>query len=451
MSEISLSEDGEFAPKIRKSLDLQDLSLKTVSGPFAPTDFDKMRPEPLCLDGKVCNEAPKSRAVQHIPTQRRMTSEAFPRQKLVDADEFRETMIALARRSTREPRSRPAPENPRPINLKLSATPLVEALAQAAEHRKAVMELASKFESPPDLSFPVTPVKLTQEEKMDSSDQSSPSEPSNNMHQTRTISRRCSVQGSSNQVILLQSEGNDESVHVKNKLFRIDFASIPIHDTVKLVRIMEKVAARKILRAWRKGRKATEKYRLEIRKMKSFMKEVVISALKANKQIRDELRGIRDNLLKKAEAEPACPAAPPDSLPLSSYLETLSVHPKIGPFKSARLLLDSSVKSPKMIDFLINDLILGEHRNAVRLCVGQPTLHPKALVVVIFLDSVSPEEWLARISKSSHVFAYDKAFPLTQGSAGCVPWEVLIRKHMSDIYPDWIEFSRRNLTHNSLS
>jgi hypothetical protein len=226
-----------------------------------------------------------------------------------------------------------------------------------------------------------------------------------------------------------------------------------INVALRLVRIVERVAARRILRAWRRRRKATEKYREEISKMKTFMKEVVVSALKANRQIRDELRGIRDQMLKTAVAKLPSPVVyTPKSEIFQSPDEREIVRPsKPLEFRSARVLLDSAVKSPKMIDFLLTDLTLGADRTCVRLCIGQPTLHVKAFVVVILLDTLSPEEWLARIVKSTHVYAYDRAFPLSQLTTAGVPWEVRIRKDMSTIIPDWVESGGRNQIHNSLS
>lgn len=447
MSEVSVLGGPEYAPKIRNHLDLRDLSLRTESGPFAPTDFDKLKPECLNIQMKSCMDNASSRTEIRLrfPPQLYLTNEPPFRQKLVDPEELRERLITLAQNHSQFLSSRTIEENPRRPKNRLSTSPLVEALSQAVERKRAAAELSSKFGEPPVISFPVTPLKPPQEDKVEERASSPPSAKSSNpeeLQSNNSVSETVIRQDSPITLVTL-SDTKSESSRSPMVQSRNITSVFRICDTVRLVRIVEKIAARKILRAWRKRRKATEKYRVEIKQMKSFMKEVVVSALKANKQIRDELRGIRGQMVDDTARKLS------STSPTRDIITNLAS--KEPPFKSARLLLDSSVKSPIMIDMLINDLTLGENRNSVRFCVGQPTLHPKALVVVLLIESVSRDEWLARIAKSSPVFAYDRAFPLTQGAATGVPWEVLIRRDMSEIHPDWVEFSGRNVVYNSLS
>jgi hypothetical protein len=162
-----------------------------------------------------------------------------------------------------------------------------------------------------------------------------------------------------------------------------------------------------------------------------MMKEVVMSALSNSRLIRDELTGIRNELSKTPKPATVLPPAPQTPNPVTSGTE-------VPVFKSVRVLLGPGVTSPIAMDRFIDDLTAGKGRNAIRLCVAQQTLHPKAFVIVAAVDNLSIEEWQSRIVNSFYVYAWDRAFPLYQSTMPGLPWEIRVKNGMSSIIPQWI-------------
>jgi len=162
-----------------------------------------------------------------------------------------------------------------------------------------------------------------------------------------------------------------------------------------------------------------------------MMKEVVMSALSNSRLIRDELTGIRNELLKT----PRSPAVLYPPIPPPTIEQSIPDNP---PFKSARVLLGPNVSSPIAMDKFIDDITAGRGRDAVRLCVAQQTLHPRAFVIVVTLENLCVEEWKSRIMNSYYVYAWDRAFPLFQTTMPGLPWEIRVKNGMSAIQPQWI-------------
>jgi len=209
-------------------------------------------------------------------------------------------------------------------------------------------------------------------------------------------------------------------------------------DQLRLVRIREKMAARRILKSWRRydHRRRVQQSRQDAsdKHFKAMMKDVVMSALSNSRLIRDELAGIRNELLKTPMPSPvplSIPMPPPPQSP------NLNARPSEPLFKSARVLLGPNVLSPGAMDKFIDDLTAGKGRNAIRLCVAQQTLHPKAFIIVALLDNMSVEEWKSRLMNSYYVYAWDRAFPLYQSTIPGLPWEIRVKNEMSSIQPQW--------------
>jgi hypothetical protein len=104
---------------------------------------------------------------------------------------------------------------------------------------------------------------------------------------------------------------------------------------------------------------------------------------------------------------------------------------------SARVLLNSNVGSPLAIQKFLNEILGQDGKEILRLAIGQPTLHPKAFVLVVCRPKLSKEEWIAKLLRSSSVDCIDQSFILDLSTRHSLPWEVRIRSEMIAITPNW--------------
>ena len=399
----------EYVAEIRKKVDLTDLKLWEAPVVEDRVEIRCVSPSSnyshgkcgICLcreDTCKCCSGVLGTFTPSMPRKRLIGEEGRPR--LVDTDDFRKSLVSMAQSiitnqkslqsQAEEAKKKPTvllrgyQEQPRESD-RLDASPLIDALKKAAQR------------TPDD--YPIVPPIPFESNQKESSVQTGLTSKVRTSHSLTVLTAR---------------------------------------DQLKLVRIREKISARRILKCWRRydRRRRLSRTRQDEsdKHFKAMMKDVVLSALSNSRLIRDELAGIRNDLLKTPLASPVpIPLhIPPPQLP--SPVATVQRDPI---FKSARVLLGPNVLSPVAMDKFIDDLTDGKGRNAVRLCVAQHTLHPKAFVVVLSLDNMSVEEWKSRIMNSYYVYAWDQSFPLFQATIPGLPWEVRVKNEMSSIQPQW--------------
>ena len=440
MADATAAPSDSFTPSILKRVQLDDLKIsaapqgETLAAPrpLSPRSVQSSHNCRACSDkgsiyqGSPCGEPGRIQLPFGLMVKPQ-------RPKLVNVDEFRRSLEGLAQTIASKQPGAVSPTGPH-VHVshpdRLSASPLIEALAKAADERVSQPSSAhaSTPATPSDHSSGTAPMRLP------------PIPPV----KCGAASRRSSL-GSDRRGKGLRFDGQTSTrslpITPVTSAAPVGSALLTIHGTVRLVRIVEKMSARKILRAWRKHR-ARQSRRPSLKpdkNMKSLMKDVVLSALSNSRLIRDELMGLRNEMGRQSPARP--PLVPPLALP--------GVPSGNPPFKSVRVLLGPSVQSPAMMDKFIDDITAGRGRNGVRLCVGQPTLHPKAFVVVILMESLTVEEWESRIANCYYVYAYDRAFPLYQSTVPGLPWEIRVRTDMTQVAPQWVQTGGASLVHNS--
>jgi hypothetical protein len=211
------------------------------------------------------------------------------------------------------------------------------------------------------------------------------------------------------------------------------------------------------------------------KQMKRMLRDVVVSALNNSRLIREELvqihrdirtspRGDYSHSTRSKHAVDIIKSSPVvlamsryDSAPVDSLddkqhsrlgvppLNFSSVHgmeqgscaPQFS-IACARVLLSSSVSSPLCVEKLLLDLTRDLGRNMLKLCAGQPTLHPRALVVAVCWRDLDLVQWASRIKQSVYIESYDGAFPQVIPIQASIPWEIRLRGSMSSIAPEWI-------------
>jgi hypothetical protein len=398
----------EFVPEIRKKIDLSDLRLwvapvleeKIEIRCFSPqSDFVHGKCPICCCRVDVCECCSHKQEPFSPPSTRRRSIGHDRRPRLVNTEDFRKSLVSMAQsiitnQKSLQQQASEAYHIPKVYTRStqelskgrdcLDTSPLIDAFKKVAQR-------------PPD-DFPIVPpIPFTSNQ------------------------RESSVQTGRDQVRTSAAT-----------------AALTARDQLKLVRLREKISARRILRCWRRYDHRRRLYKSRQNEsdkhLKSMMKDVVMSALSNSRLIRDELTGIRNELLKTPATSPApvtLPLPPPQLSPFSAPA------PREPIFKSVRVLLGPSVLSPVAMDKFIDDLIAGKGRNAVRLCVSQQTLHPKAFIVVVSLENMSVDEWKSRVMNSYYVYAWDQAFPLYQSTIPGLPWEIRVKNEMSAIQPRW--------------
>lgn len=459
---------GEFTPSIRRNVKLDDLSIRDE---YSLSKRARIHPHtPMSrkadegLNGH--SEGPRRNSLPGIFLHNRID-----RPRLVDVHEFRNSVSAWVDAVTRG-RNVQAAESRRAQSTtggidRLDASPLVRALRQSISSDGGLR----KGSSLP--GTPLTPSISTPLENPGFSLESATSEPVKD-----TVSKRMAPRND----LVLQSSVPESISALRSSLrlppipspsrhtsARVSSASSPtikqlhpsvtsnqsssvfsVHDTLKLVRIIQRIAARKILRAWRRCRepkspiepkKKKSKATAGEKKIKAIMKDLALSTLTNSRLIREELMGIRQGLSQQPVSK--APIVRGTSVVNFSKPPPMSVCP---PFKSCRILIGPAVLSPVMMDRMIDDLTAGRGRNGVRLCIAQPEVNPRAFVLVIVLNTLSMDEWISRISNCFYIFAYDRAFPFCQNSSPGIPWEITVRNDMYQISPEWVETGGTQVT-----
>ena len=399
-SDTAISDD--FSPSILKRVNLQDTALKATPGESSwevkpsPPPLRTFRSCQCCSTRSACVMGDGGISHETFSTQmRRRLGNGRERPKLVSADEFHDALMGMARRmaNTQDAGNTSGVSKgliTHPVSAppeRLSTVPLIEAFRRAASSSAGPSvghssrgPLSSKSSSQGPESPPLTVVVCRVEEAC------------------LTESRQPTVLG--------------------------------WKDSVRLVRILEKICARRIWRVWKRYRirqRRLEQRILETlkkeneRTKREMLKEVALSALSNSRQIREELIDIRTTLND----------GPPTTVHASSPLSG----PKACVFKSGRVLLKSSVQSPASMDRFLATLT--PDRSAVRLCMGQSTLHARAFVVVLVRESISESEWRHRLATNAFVEALDSNFPFAQTTQPGLPWEVRVRSDMALIVPNW--------------
>jgi len=420
--QLSAGRGVDYVPEIRKKVDLSDLNLwmgitvdeKVEIRCISPTSDYSIGKCPACccrIDVCECCSHKPDPFIPKITRRRSMGEDGRPR--LVDTEDFRKSLVSMAQsiitnqrslqqqaeEGNRKPRVllRGYQEVPRSKD-RLDTSPLIDAFKKAAQR--------------PQDDFPIIPPIPFTSHQRESSVQTGAPNRKTTPSPTTVLSAR---------------------------------------DQLRLVRIREKIAARRILRCWRtyhRRRRVRQSRQDESDKhFKAMMKDVVMSALSNSRLIRDELTGIRNELLKTPATSPVPMTLPLPPPPQSPFNRSAPIEPI---FKSTRVLLGPNVLSPVAMDKFIDDLTAGKGRNAIRLCVAQQTLHPKAFIVVASLDNMSVEEWKSRIMNSYYVYAWDQAFPLYQTTMPGLPWEIRVKNEMSAIQPQWASIGIRANSNSSI-
>jgi hypothetical protein len=169
--------------------------------------------------------------------------------------------------------------------------------------------------------------------------------------------------------------------------------------------------------------------------MKVVLRDVVLSALTNSRLIREELASIRQEI-HLASPPPRVITEPTNSSPAMNLLKSSTkmvvsspviISPVVSGVSSAvsesdsdiiepaesvtrlpqmdlglkkfsprpvsvrcaRLQLSASVLSPSEIEKLLSSVSAGAGRETVRLSVGQPTVHPKAFIVVVIQENLA--------------------------------------------------------------
>jgi hypothetical protein len=325
---------------------------------------------------------------------------------LVEKEEFQkvlnELIVSVKNHKYKAPRPNSSPRSDR-----LDVSPLIHAL------RRGMIESTQSVPVPSGVPFSKeieTPILLESPTSSSISIRLPPIPPSGNKSKRSRSSSVSRISITNKSDMALSSPGKLE-----------------MKDHIRLVRIVERIAARKILRAWTRFKKKRMRKSSD-KQLKTLVKEMALGALSNAKLIREELALIRDEISHTPRSNVSLLSTPP---PIRST-------PSVSSLKSARLLMGPSVMSPSVMNKFLDYLTMNKGRDLTRLCVGQPSLHTKALVVVVLLDSLSVDDWLSHVVSCPFISAYDTAFPLSQMYLqGGPPWEIRVRSDMGTIVPVW--------------
>ena len=230
----------------------------------------------------------------------------------------------------------------------------------------------------------------------------------------------------------------------------------------RVVKLAEQLAARRILHEWTNRKDETTTINAGIQEtnkyqhMKRLLKDVVNSSLHNSRLIREELIAIHSDLNKDQPRRIDLITGSPVVIPFVSGDESPKV--RIPPLNiqslnalneasspgrpaflfAARVLLRGSVSSPGAVEEMLTELTRDIGRDTIKMCIGQITMHPKALVLVVKCNNASlSADWVIRIRNCKYIEAYDESFPMDLSGPAPLPWEVRIKSNMASIQPQW--------------
>jgi len=248
----------------------------------------------------------------------------------------------------------------------------------------------------------------------------------------------------------------------------------------RAARLRERIETHKIISQMMENERSSHVVRGEskkYKKMKRILKDVVMSALNNSRLIRQELVAIHADLVRspvservasgpsrkvvdlitsspvviasmphrtefhKMESPDPKQSRPPIEMPPVALSQTVTNEtPKHAQFSlaCARVILHSTVSSPAAIETALNDLTGHSGRQSLKMCTGQPAVHQRALVMVVKAPELEPESWFKNVLVSRHIEAYDRAFPIELRAPPGLPWEVRARALMSSVVPEWV-------------
>jgi hypothetical protein len=209
--------------------------------------------------------------------------------------------------------------------------------------------------------------------------------------------------------------------------------------------------------------------------MKRVLRDMVLSALSNSRLIRDELTAILRSdsthpprrIQKLISSSPIILSAPnpfqvmnergmsdyhavvsitpaiPESIAVGSNHEAIAT--EVQPLRSsvdakvlsARVILSNSVSSPKSMDLLFADVCFGQAAGALRFFTPQPSVHPRAFIIVVNIISGSVTGWIESLRRSRYIEAIDISFPVDRSGRHPIPWEIRVRADMSSVVPQW--------------
>ena len=419
MSAVDAASLKEYVPRISKSVNLDDTAMRSAADESL-IEMKYNRPSHVkvcqCLSRKDCCCA---RDASFVPILARgavpsATYSLRERPKLVSVDVFEKSLLGIARSVT----SKEVGVDASP-DRRMNTFPLIEAF------KRVVIDKHMEGFNLPSVLFAdsvkssASPI-VTPKPEVSVSSQSSQSSP------IVTSKLGFSVTPPSASPIVTPAE------MVAASPIMIDIPNVSHtlspHEQIRLVRILEKISGRRILHTWRIywKRKKREDYRLEMK-----IKELIALSFPA-----ESVKPVPILAPNNDSSDHPC-----TSSVMSASLEALensrrireelaTIHTTQSVFKSVRVLLADTVCSPDMMDSLLSNF-------SVRLCVSQPTLHPKALVLV----AAFPEpltRWMSTLDELRCYFsAIDVNFPFMQSTQPGLPWEVRVRTDMAVIVPNW--------------
>ena len=469
MDAQSVSSEDPFVPSVRKRVDLDAI----LSPRISLDSTNRIRSEissflpPPTVQGLMPPTVPVSAKLEAPPN-----SELFPpsvrgwsRPRLVDAGEFRETLLGVAREIAETTGKSDSHQDSVVQTLPLTGSPpvgvqLPEPQQPVAEANERVPELVAEGnETVPEI--PCHQPEKTADERLEEAPPALvPSE------------RRDSV--SINALVQAMSSPADESPRRIRKLrARRSRSKSRSPD----LRLREKLATERLLAELvRKEDRAVDRVHTDnkkYKKMKRLLKDVVMSALNNSRLIRQELVAIHADLIRSPVSEKSISTQPRKVVDLITsspvviasltnpseqsevYIPPLvlpsnlgSESPKITPgsgfsIACARVILHGTATSPAAIEEALNGLTGYNGREILKMCTGQPTIHPRALVLVVKAPNLDPESWFRNVKVSPHIDAYDGAFPLDLKTSPGIPWEVKVRSEMNSVIPDWVPVTFR--------
>jgi hypothetical protein len=421
MSELTDVTEDSYKPSIRRRVNLDAILKGNIPEQSGAAHSSRISsptiPVHACSDSPKISEASRTNSpnIGKVSTRYPPPSvREWTRPHLVNVDEFRETLLSTARDMISKSEEVVNDDVPTVEPEKISTGPLIQALVQPQP--QGVKDVPEQNKS------------------------------RNRRALTRSPSRRRRADSCSPN---RRREGYRRSPTRSPDILR------------RATRIAEQIAARTIINEWKERRAvvpAEAEYREEksAKKIKKLLKEVMSSALTNSKLIREELSAIhsdlnrshtkRVDLITGSPVVISSPKTEPEPSEIPSHfvpplnLEALNSY--AGPsdnILAARILLRSSVSSPGAVEEMLNALTRKIGRGNVKMCIGQITVHPKALVLVVKCNnSLKVEDWIDQIQQSQFIDAYDEIFPNTLTGPANLPWEIRIKSSMTSVLPRWV-------------